>query len=147
MGTEYLVEIKSWDQALSLMPSPGGIPETHTFQGELVYVRHLELDGRVHAPPRHRDRRLRVWLSALWLPERDGDTLGNLGSVEERASNDGDRELLANLYVPESALAPAAVCLESCWQYLHMTTAGHSRSRARVTRFSFSRTSETRLES
>ena len=147
MPTEYLAEITRWDQGLSLMARPVGIPEEHAFQGGLVFVRHLEIEGRISAPIRHREKRLRVWLSALWPPEPGGEALIDVGSLEERTSNDGGRELLTNLYAPESALAPAAVCLGSCWKYLRMITAGHSRSRARVTQFSFSRTAETRLKS
>jgi len=144
MATEYVIEIGSWDQSIDLMPSPGGIPEEHTFQGGLVFIRHLEIEGSVRSPVRHRGKRLRIWLSALWLPEVRTHSLNELGTIEERASTDGGGELLANLYAPEAALAPAAACLGSCWKYLRLTTAGRSRSRARVTQFSFSRTSEIR---
>jgi hypothetical protein len=147
MATEYLVEIMGWDNVLSLMLSPGGIPEEHTFQGGLVYLRHLEIEGRVHAPGRHRDKRFRVWLSAIWPPEPGGEFAGDLGSLEERASNAGKREILTNLYAPEAALPPAAVCLESSWKYLRVTTTGRSRGRAKVTRFSFSRSPDVRRKS
>lgn len=139
MATRHLVEITSWDQPLTLRFSPGGIPEEYTFQGGLIFLRHLEIEGYVHSPARHRRKRLRVWLSELWPTETRTEPVNDVGSVEERVAADGGGELLANLYVPQSALAPAAICLGSCWKYLHLTTARRSRTQARVIRFSFSR--------
>lgn len=139
MATKYLVEIIGWDQALHLSPSPGGIPEEHTFQGELIFVRHLEIEGRVRAPSRHRDKRVRVWLSELWPPETSNEPVGNVGNVEERTIQGLGQEFVVSLFVPQTALAPAAICLGSCWKHLRMTTVGRGRARAKVIEFSFSR--------
>ena len=139
MATEYLVEIVSWDQALHLFPSPGGIPEEHTFQGQLIFGRHLEIEGRLLSPPRHHGKRLRVWLSSLGPAGAGADPIKDVGNVEERVSRDLGRELVANLYAPEHALAPAAICLGSAWRYLTFTTMGRSPGGARVIEFSFSR--------
>jgi hypothetical protein len=139
MGTEYLVEIVGWDQGLHLGRSPGGIPEEHTFQGELIFVRHLEIEGRILAPSRHRDKRLRIWLSERWRPNAHADSVNDVGSLEARVSDDLGREFLVQLYAPESALEPAAVCLGTSWKCLRLKTGRMGRNGARVTDFSFSR--------
>jgi hypothetical protein len=139
MTTEYLVEIVHWDRTLHLLPSPGGIPQEHTFQGDLIYAGGLEFEGRVLSPPRHRRKRFRVWLSKLWPSVADDQPLGRVGSISERATATSGRELLVSLYAPESALEPATVCFGACWKYFRMTTSGRNRAGANITRFAFSR--------
>lgn len=138
MATEYIAEILHWDRPLHLLPSPGGIPEEHTFQGELLFGRGIELEGRVIAPPRHRGKRFRVWLSALWFLQ-DQEPIDYLGGVSERRAQSGGTELLVSLYAPQDALETAAVCLGATWKYVRVTTAGRLRGGARVVQFSFSR--------
>jgi len=119
MTTDYLVEIKSWDRALHLLPSPGGIPEEHTFQGDMIFVRSIQFEGRVLEPSADRGKLFRGWVFKLWEPDSADEPITDVGSIEERGGVDSS-ELLANLYVPERALEPATICFASCWRYLRL---------------------------
>jgi hypothetical protein len=138
-GTQAcLIELRQRDRSLDLLPSPGGVPEEHTFQGELIFVSSIQLEGRILDPPTHRGKRFRAWLSKLWLPASLDELIDDVGSLSERSVADG-AEFLANLAAPESALEPATVCLSATWRFLELSVAGSMTDGAVIKSFRLSR--------
>lgn len=138
---EFVVEILGWDHGLHVQIMPDTAPGEHRFQGDLIYVRSIEIEGRVVSPSGRCAQKVRVWLSEL--PDHELSALSSeVGSVDERNRRAGDSELLVSLWAPQNTLEPATICLAASWRYLSFTTVGSPVKGAAVTSFSFARASD-----
>lgn len=132
----YLIEIDWWDGTLHVGLSSDVIPIEYRFQGGLMYVRSLYLQGRIVAPASLRDREIRVWLQPFG-PELEFSLEDNVGQFYLPRPEENDFSL--TLLLPQSALEFAASCLTSAWKYLHVWTFDDDDAGADVKNYSFSR--------
>lgn len=142
-----LIEVEGWDATMHVGLAPDLMPPEYRFQGGLSFVRGFELNGRVLAPPAHRGKQIRAWLSPFGPEIRFGpDTIEEVGQIHVELPHPEKPDFSATLLIPEGALAMTATCLGSAWRYLHIWTANEDNQRASVSAFSFSQSVHRNLD-
>jgi hypothetical protein len=134
---EVLIELRSWDGGLSLLPCPPSVPKAHRFQGGLIYSRMINIEGRALAPAALAGRRVRVFLDQLHPSNSSRRSPPHIGDLCDRTGELPGAGLEVSLYIPGDAWAPAVQCLSTIWRYLKLTSVEGDDHRMRVVDFSF----------
>lgn len=138
-GLGLVVEIVRWNWNLHVGLSPEQTPMEYRFQGGLSYTRGIHLNGRVSAPPEHRGKDIRIWISPIaptiqFGPE-DMDEVGRLYTGRLKPD-----ELEATLLLPEESLDPTLRGLASNFRLLRISIFDVEPNEASVSGFEFSAT-------
>ncbi|HEY8573122.1 hypothetical protein [Phenylobacterium sp.] len=97
----YLIEIDTWDGTLHVGLSSDAIPLEYRFQGGLMYVRSLNVQGRIVAPAPLRDRGIRIRLQPF-APDLEFSLDDNVGQLY--LPRPDERDFSLTLLLPQSAL-------------------------------------------
>jgi len=133
----FMVEIGTWNWALTVGLSHPLTPRRHRFQGGLMYTRGIEIDGRIRAPAVHRGKPIRVWVSTFDRKERFNAETADVGRFYVDRLGDDGWPFEASLRLPEDALPNVLTCLGSVWKFIDIWIATDAPESA-VTMFSFS---------
>jgi hypothetical protein len=134
---DFLIELRSCDGGLGVLPCPPSVPKAHRFQGGLIYSRMIDIEGRVLAPEGLAGRRMRIWLDQLesWhFSRRDPP---HIGDICDRTGELPGGGLETTLYIPKDAWLPAVDCLNTIWRRLKLTGINGDGYRMKLVDFSF----------
>lgn len=134
---DFLIELRSCDGGLGVLPCPPSVPRAHRFQGGLIYSRMIDIEGRVLAPQGLADRRMRIWLDQLdsWHFSRHSPP--HIGDLYDRTDELPGGGLEASLYIPKDAWLPAVDCLSRIWRRLKLTGVNGDGYSMKLVDFSF----------
>lgn len=135
---EFAVDLLGCEGGFHLMPSPRGMPKAHGFQGQMIYSRMLELEGRVASPKPYAGKPMRIWLSRLerWHFERHRPAY--IGDILDRSEELPGGGLEAVLYIPKDAWPTSTICLGGIWRHLRLSGVDGDGHRMTVVALSFS---------
>ena len=134
---DFLIELRSCDGGLGVLPCPPSAPRAHRFQGGLIYSRMIDIEGRVLAPRGLADRPIRIWFDQQesWRFSRRSPP--HIGYLYDRTGELPGGGLEASLYIPKDAWIPAVDCLSAIWRRLRLTGVNGDGYRMRLVDFSF----------
>lgn len=131
-----IVEIENWNWGLHVGISSPFVPIEHRFQQGLMYVRSIQVEGRVRAPRVRDGEPIEAWITPLG-PEMGGPDVEEVGQFYEGGGSPVRPALQVSLRLPEEALASTLTCLGSSWRFLLLWIKDNPDERASVTAFSF----------
>jgi hypothetical protein len=135
---DFLVELRSCDGGLGILPSSQLTPKKHRFQGGLLYSRMIEVEARVLAPQGLAGRRMRIWLSQLEGWHFGRHEAPYIGDIHDREGELPGGGLEATLYVPRDAWLTSIECLTTIWRRLRLTGVDGDGRKMTLIDFSFS---------